>query len=220
MLNHSYDRQQFVFNILWNKSISADQRLNDIEKGKTSESTDTIVEPVKVLETIWKMCENAQKEILIIFSSANAWVRQERAGSFDLLMEISKNRNLSVRILTPRSQHIEALRAKLRSMPYNIDIQYIQEFSQIKLSVMLVDKKTAVVLETKDDETMDTLDAIGLTTCSTNRSFVLTYLSIFESFWQQSQIYEQSINELQQTKEYLNKVINELSERKKISDSS
>ena len=213
-------QQQFIFNILWNKSISADQRLNDIEKGKTSESTDTIVEPVKVLETIWKMCENAQKEILIIFSSANAWVRQERAGSFDLLMEISKNRNLSVRILTPRSQHIEALRAKLRSMPYNIDIQYIQEFTQIKLSVMLVDKKTAVVLETKDDETMDTLEAIRLTTYSTNSSFVLTYLSIFESFWQQSQIYEQSINELQQTKEYLNKVINELSERKKISDSS
>ena len=71
-------QQQFIFNILWNKSISADQRLNDIEEGKTSESTDTIVEPVKVLETIWKMCENAQKEILIIFSSANAWVRQER----------------------------------------------------------------------------------------------------------------------------------------------
>ena len=135
-------------------------------------------------------------------------------------MEISKNRNLSVRILTPRSQHIEALRAKLRSMPYNIYIQYIQEFTQIKLSVMLVDKKTAVVLETKDDETMDTLEAIRLTTYSTNSSFVLTYLSIFESFWQQSQIYEQSINELQQTKEYLNKVINELSERKKISDSS
>lgn len=57
-------QQQFVFNILWNKSISSDQRLNDIEKGKTSESTDTIVEPVKVLETIWKMCENAQSHNL------------------------------------------------------------------------------------------------------------------------------------------------------------
>ena len=47
---------------------------------------------------------------------------------------------------------------------------------------MLVDKKTAVVLGTKDDETMDTLEAIRLTTYSTNSSFVLTYLSIFESF--------------------------------------
>ena len=111
-------------------------------------------------------------------------------------MEISKNRNLSVRILTPRSQHIEALRAKLRSMPYNIYIQYIQEFTQIKLSVMLVDKKTAVVLETKDDETMDTLEAIRLTTYSTNSSFVLTYLSIFESFWQSNPKYmnSQSMN--------------------------
>ena len=33
---------------------------------------------------------------------------------------------------------------------------------------------------------------------------------IFESYWALSQMYEESINELAYTKEYLNKVLNEL----------
>jgi hypothetical protein len=44
---------------------------------------------------------------------------------------------------------------------------------------------------------------------------VLSYVSIFESYWTLSELYEESENELASTKEYLNKVLNELDLQKK-----
>lgn len=64
----------------------------------------------------------------------------------------------------------------------------------------------------KNDYAVSTFDAMGIATYSTRILTVLSYVSIFESYWALSQMYEESMNELEATKEYLNKVLKVLKE--------
>jgi hypothetical protein len=107
---------------------------------------------------------------------------------------------------------VEVLRSSLKK--YNIEVRYIQEFSQTKMTIMIVDRRSSIVIEVKNDKATDPLDAIGQTTYSTRNLTVLSHVSIFESYWALSQMYEESVNELISTKEYLSKVLKEIDNKK------
>jgi two-component system, OmpR family, sensor histidine kinase VicK len=177
------------------------------------EITETIMDPVKTLNRCWDMAKSAREEILIMLSTSNAFIRQENLGSVELLKELSlKKKDLKIRFLVPKSERAEEVRSELKKC--NIHLNYIQEFSQTKISVLIVDRKCSMVVELKKD-VIDPMEAIGYSTYSTRIMTVLSYVSIFESYWTLSQLYEESTNELAHTKEYLNKVLNELDSQKK-----
>jgi two-component system sensor histidine kinase VicK len=48
-----------------------------------------------------------------------------------------------------------------------------------------------MTLEFKDDTKKISYDAIGLVTYSNSKSTVLSYASIFESLWEQTELYQQ-----------------------------
>ena len=73
----------------------------------------------------------------------------------------------------------------------NIDIRYIEESSGTKATILVVDRKTSLVMELKDDSKTTFFEAIGLSTYSNSRPGVLSYVSIFESLWRQAELYEQ-----------------------------
>lgn len=178
------------------------------------EITETIIEPVKTMNRALDMAKSAKGEILVLFSSANAFARQDRAGSVELLKDLTSiTKGLKIKILAPKNARVEELRYQLQH--YNIDVKYIQEFSQTKMSIMVVDRKSSIVIELKDDNAFNTLEAMGQSTYSTRVLTVLSYVSIFESYWTLSELHEESENELAYTKEYLNKVLHELDTQKK-----
>jgi two-component system sensor histidine kinase VicK len=183
-----------------------------LDKGK--KTTETIIEPLKTMNRAWDMCKSASNEILILYSSANAFARQDRAGANELLKElVVKRKGLRIKILVPKNERVEELRLDLKY--HNIDVKYIQEFSQTKISIIVVDKSKSLVIELENDNASNSLDAMGQSTYSTRILTVLSYVSIFDSYWTLSQLYEESTNELAYTKEYLNKVLNELDLQKK-----
>ena len=65
----------------------------------------------------------------------------------------------------------------------NIDVKYIQEFSQTKMSIIVVDRIRSLVIELKNDDAFNTLHAMGQGIYSTRILTVLSYVSIFESYW-------------------------------------
>jgi two-component system sensor histidine kinase VicK len=183
-----------------------------LDKGK--KTTETIIEPLKTMNRAWDMCKSASNEILILYSSANAFARQDRAGASELLKElVMKTKGLKIKILVPKNERAEELRLDLKD--HNIDVKYIQEFSQTKISIIVVDRSKSLVIELENDNALNTLDAMGQSTYSTRILTVLSYVSIFESYWTLSELHEQSVNELANTKEYLKKVLNEMSIYKK-----
>ena len=86
--------------------------------------------------------KSAQKEVLIIVSSAKAFARQENAGSIEILKKLrSMRKDLTIRILTPKSDHVEDVRLEIKNLYSNFEIKFIQEFSQTKISIVVVDRK-------------------------------------------------------------------------------
>jgi two-component system sensor histidine kinase VicK len=164
------------------------------------------------MNRVWEMVRSAKDEILILFSSANSFARQDRAGAVQVLKESrAKRKDLKIKILAPKSERVEELRLELK--PHDIEIKYIQEFSQTKITILVVDRIRSHVIELKNDNTMNTLEAIGYSTYSTRVLTVLSYVSILESYWTLSELHEESANELAYTKEYLDKVLTRINER-------
>jgi signal transduction histidine kinase len=55
----------------------------------------------------------------------------------------------------------------------------------------MVDRKESVIVESKDDSKVSSYDAAGISTCSNSKSIVSSCVSIFESLWNQTELYEQ-----------------------------
>jgi two-component system, OmpR family, sensor histidine kinase VicK len=63
----------------------------------------------------------------------------------------------------------------------------------IKIKSLIVDRKYSLIMEVKDDskEAISTAAALGWSTYSNSQATVLSYLSIFETLWRQTELYEQ-----------------------------
>ena len=102
------------------------------------------------------------------------------------------------------------------------DIRYIPEELQTQITIGIYDRKSSLVGELKDDSKDSSHEAIGLATFSNSASTVSSYVSIFETLWKQSGMYEESQNQLHSAEEelyrmklYLNEVLEEVASFKK-----
>ena len=65
----------------------------------------------------------------------------------------------------------------------------------------IVDRKSSLIVEVKDDNKDSSYEAMGLGTFSNSPSTVASYVSIFETLWKQSGMYEESQNQLRSAEE-------------------
>jgi sugar-specific transcriptional regulator TrmB len=82
--------QQYVFETLWNKASSAQQKINQIEKGEVPEVIEVIRDTNEALQLAHKLVSAAENEVLVIFSSSKAFIRQVNAGGGQLVTKLSK----------------------------------------------------------------------------------------------------------------------------------
>ncbi len=80
---------------------------------------------------------------------------------------------------------------------FDIQIRKIETDSTIKSSIIIIDNKESLVIELKDDAKNSFIEAIGFATYSNSRPTVLSYISVFESFWKQSDL----LNKLKESEE-------------------
>jgi len=78
------------------------------------------------------------------------------------------------------------------------------------MTVLVVDKKYSLVVELRDDTKDDLKEAIGLATYSNSKSTVLSYVSIFDALWKQSELREELLNLSMAQKEFINIAAHEL----------
>jgi two-component system sensor histidine kinase VicK len=185
------EQQQYFFETLWSKAIPAEHRIREIEEGIKPEVIETIREPRVTQERVFELIESAKEEILIIFSTSNAFRRQEKAGAVDFLIRIANSKNVKVRILSPIDDRIRNIIDKIkRESKTRIEIRNIEEPLRTKVSVLIVDRASLLSAELKNDSKETSLEAIGLATYSNSKPTVLSYSSIFESLWNQTELYE------------------------------
>jgi signal transduction histidine kinase len=191
------EQQHYIFDDLWNKSIRADKKIREIEEGIEPEVIETIRNPFEIQKLAFDLLKSARDEILLIFSTANAFHRQERTGMLKMLKEAA-GRGVKIRILTPIDNLIKEVSQNLmggqqQQNQQRIDIRFIGRFSQTKIRILVIDKVVSLVVELKDDTKESSYEAMGLATYSNSKSTVLSYVSIFETLWMQTELYEQLV---------------------------
>jgi two-component system, OmpR family, sensor histidine kinase VicK len=147
----------------------------------------------------------ASKEILWIFPTTNAFLRQDKMGAIPLAIQAAREKN-KVRILVPANRLIEEkVQNQLKNQNcqscQKVDVRYIEQMSETKATILIVDRRHSLVMELKDDSKSTFYEAIGLSTYSNSKAGVLSYVAIFENLWKQSQLYEQLMKAHEQLKE-------------------
>jgi two-component system, OmpR family, sensor histidine kinase VicK len=75
------------------------------------------------------------------------------------------------------------------------------------VTIVVVDRMESLVIEKRDDSKQNFIEAVGMATYSNSKPTVLSYVSIFENLWRQSELYQQlkeSNKHLEQANEQLN----------------
>ena len=212
---------QYIFDTFWDKAIPAGQRIKEIEEGIEPEIIKNIRDPTKIHYQYIDILKSAKKEIMLIVPTTNTLKCQDKIGILRLLKRsVISNRNLSIRILTPLSKNMEYNNAlkknifSLSSLSPCIQVRNIEEIDSAAAAaistIIIIDRKESFVIEIKDNSKETFGEAIGFATYSNSKPTVLSYISIFESFWLQTEIYKKVKETEQMQKDFINIAAHEL----------
>jgi two-component system sensor histidine kinase VicK len=202
------EAQQYMFENLWDKSIPAIQKIKEIEEGIKPEIIETISDPVYIKNMYLTLIKFATTEIILIIPTTNVLNHQIGIGVFNLLKEKTQahenKNNVSIRILAPqinnyyyniRQQQQQQQQLKEQNTllsfspsPLPIELRDIEAELTTKSIIIIIDRKESLVIEINDDLKGSFVDSVGFATYSNSRATVLSYVSIFESFWKQSEL--------------------------------
>jgi two-component system, OmpR family, sensor histidine kinase VicK len=205
------EHQRYVFDSFWNKAIQAGDRIREIEEGIDLARTEVIHSPQKIMDTFLDMIKSARHEILLILPTVNAFLREERIGTFELLKNSILEKNVNVRIITPINDQIEALlqnvsvaitnelplerqgKDKKRQGDLQVQRSTIQfkETAVTTVTILIIDGKVSLAIEKTDDSKPEFMEAVGLATYSNSEPTVVSYVSIFEALWKQAGLVNQ-----------------------------
>lgn len=203
------EQGQYIFDTFWRNSVSAISKIREIEQGKPLEVIESIYDPVLLQNKAIELLRFANKEILVIFSSANAFERQKNAGSIAILEEVALTKpHIKISMLTPKSHDSEATLNELSHNNLNFEYRFIEP--TIRVTILVVDRKFSIVVELKDDTKKTIAEAIGQATYSNSAPTVLTYAVLFDALWNQTGLYEQLQIHDRMQKEFIDAVAHEL----------
>jgi two-component system, OmpR family, sensor histidine kinase VicK len=195
------EQQQFFFETLWRKALPAKQRFKEIEEGAKREFVETIRDPSEIQKLGFDLIKAAEEEIIMLFSTANAFRHQEKAGALELLKEAAALRGVKVRILVPigddDNDNNEEIIERIQQMKdAGIDIRTIKQTFQNKLTTLVIDQTSYLTVELKDATREEISDeSMGLATYSNSEATVFSYISIFENLWIQTELHKKQEKE-------------------------
>lgn len=189
--------EQFISDPFWNRVTPDEgemiQMQNESQRNASAQEIVQIIEePDKIIQVAYEMIRSAKKEVLIMFSTANAFKRQISTGGPELLREVtSTNKDLEIRILTPADQDVEISSVVLGTKLNNVNVRNMEATLQTKVTVVVVDRRLSLAVELKDDSQDDINEALRSAVYSNTKSAAISYVAIFESLWKQVELIDQ-----------------------------
>jgi two-component system sensor histidine kinase VicK len=211
-----------IFEDLWKNGVNAEDRIKEIEEGIDHQSTIEVIQnPEESIKIAYDILKSSKEEVLRIFSSVNAFRRQVRAGIMNLLIEMVEKHGIKVRIMIPavdeqqitqivNEEMSAAIGLSMQRNHHHIDIRSIDKDTQTSIGILVVDRKESLIIETKDDTKDSSYEAAGLSVYSNSKPIALSYASIFETLWKQSELYKQLKMHDKMQKEFINIAAHEL----------
>ncbi|MGN6346927.1 MAG: ATP-binding protein [Candidatus Nitrosocosmicus sp.] len=202
------EAQQYMFENLWNKAIPATQKIKEIEEGIKPDVIETITDPAKIQALYLNLLRSTTKEIMLIIPTANTIHLHDDIGVFKVLGQIvndhnSSKKNINIRILAPyptNNNHYNIQQQQQQQKGQNtllsfslfssvpIQLRNIETESTTNSTIVIIDRRESLVIEIRDDTKDSFNKSVGFATYSNSRATILSYVSIFESFWKQSDL--------------------------------
>ena len=210
------DQHQYLFETLWNKAILGEQKIQEIENGILPERIEILYDAAEAQKLGYDLIRSSEKEILIVLSASNAFLRQIKAEGVNLVLEAA-SRNVAITILTPMDENVRTMAQQLENQSKYLRIQEIEPSSHIPITALIVDRKYSLAIELRDDSKPVVAESGGIASYSTSKATVMSYVSMFESLMRLTELYEESqaklrdsTEELGVMKRYLNEVLEEV----------
>ena len=200
------EHQNYVFETLWSKTISAKQRIREIEEGTEPEFFDVIIDNERARQVLIDMTKSIKREALILLPNDKALVRIDRLGIVDALLKASRD-GATTKIICPLTEENSKIQEKIfKNAP---DIKILD--SDISpYGMYIIDRKRFLRAELKKPGAENFMEAIGLVVYSNRKITVESFESVFQLLWNERTL----INELKKTdlmqKEFISIAAHEL----------
>ena len=209
------EQHQYFFETLWSKAVPAEQKIKEVEDGIKPIVVEIIREPIEIQNLLINLIKSATKEIMLMIPTTNTIHRQADIGILQLLKKIATDGNVNIRIMAPLNdysvkQKIQNVLSPPSSPSSLIQVRNIETSSATKSTIVIIDRKESLVTEVNDDSKDTFSGSLGFATYSNSRSTVLSYVSIFESFWLQTEMYKKIKETERMQKEFINIAAHEL----------
>jgi len=224
------EHQHYVFDSFWNTSSSSDRRTTEIRNNVSLGVTENIDNPSRTQELFIDLIKSAKSEVLLMLPTVNSFIREYRIGVIQLLEELSTHpigRAVNIRILTPIDTTIKKILEEMKTKiilseeTFPSDNYYTSNLKICRLeskpnlnvttaTILVVDRKASLAIEKINDLSEHFIDAVGLSSYSTSQPTVISYLSIFENFWSQLELYQKLKQHDKMQQEFINIAAHEL----------
>jgi nitrogen-specific signal transduction histidine kinase len=200
------EHQKYVFETLWSKTISAEQRIREIEEGTEPEFFDVIIDNEKASQVLIDMTKAVEKEALILLPNDKALVRIDRLGIIDPLLKASRN-GATVRIICPLTEVNSKTREKISENAPDIRIL---DSDISPYGMYIIDRRRFLRAELKKPGADDFMEAIGLVVYSNRKTTVESFESVFQLLWNERTLIEELKKADRMQKEFIGIAAHEL----------
>ena len=191
------EQQKYIFENLWNNSVTQHDKTSSLEVGVDPEEIKVLSDPYEIRKTYLNLINSAVSEISLIIATPNALQRNYKGGIISMLIEASEKRNVNVNLVIP-TYEIDMqngfLDIKSLSKNLNFKIKSIvpptRKTHLIKTTFLIVDKKSILIIDVKDDTQENFIEAVGYATYHTSKSRTESYNFIFDTIWRQADLHE------------------------------
>jgi signal transduction histidine kinase len=203
------DQHQYFFDMLWYKAIPAEQRIKQIEEGIEPSKTEIIQDTKESIARANNVIKSAKEQVLMTWATSKTFIIGMKAGIDKLYSDAIRNGAI-VKLLIPYEERAQTIVKDLKKLVPQVDIKIADKSLETKITILVVDRREVMTWELRDDKIENPYEAGGLATYSNNKSIASSYATIFETFWKQTELYEQSQNFNKMQYDFINIAAHEL----------
>ena len=169
------EQQQYFFDMLWTKSISANQRIMEIEKGLERHFIKIIDNPIQIQKIFLDITSSASFEILIVFATFDEFVNKIKNGILELFSKLSTSKRVMIKLLIPYPSSSNTFYGKYvftngnnnikekiekilkqyndqQQIHHKVQLRFLEQPLQTKVTILIVDKKHSLVIESDKEK--------------------------------------------------------------------
>jgi two-component system sensor histidine kinase VicK len=175
LINH----QRYVFDTFWDKAISAEQRIREIEEKREPDFYEVITDNEKASQILIDLAKSIKKEALFLLPNDKAMLRLDRMGLIDYAIKASQN-GATLKIICPMSEANAKVVKRISERAPQIQVL---NGNVSPYSMYIVDNDRFLRAELRESEAKKFSEAIGLVVYILIEELLLTPLNQFLNYF-------------------------------------